>query len=138
MRVENWAGILAGEIEKAESEPFEWGVNDCCLWVSSVVKAFTGVDYALGFRDSYTTEAEATAIIKGMGDDGTLLSAVRFLLSDLEEMNINFAQRGDIVLATIAGNQTIGIATGSGIAFKTFDGLIRLPRSKCDIAWRVK
>lgn len=133
-RFENWPSELARMIAVAEREPFEWGKNDCCLWTADVVHALTGVDYAEQFRGAYDTEEQAYMIMDLLGEP-TIKETVTVLLG--EPININFVQRGDVVMGIFDGAQTLGICIGAKVAFKTLNGLIQLPLAKCDCAWRI-
>ncbi len=134
LKNENWPSILANQIEQAERTPFEWGVNDCCLWSATVVDAMTGVDPAKDFRGLYSTEAEAKIVLESLGT-GDIKSIIVSIFG--EPIGIKLAQRGDVVLAIIDGQQTVGICVGGRTAFKSLTGLIQLPTLKCDCAWRV-
>lgn len=131
MRVENWPSVLMAMVEKAEREPFVWGKNDCCLWVADIVKAMTGKDFAEGMRGKYSTIEEAVEIYNGF----SLLEYINTILEN--RISINFAQRGDVVMAKFPVGETLGICIGGMAAFKTLTGLIQIPMLNCDHAWRI-
>lgn len=126
-----WPSILASMIRKAEKEPFEWGVNDCCLWVSSVVRAMTGVDPAKNFRGQYHDDESANEFLGPMN----LKEMVTHELGDA--IDVKQAQRGDVVLRMFPMGESIGICVGERSAFKTLDGLIQVPTLSCEHAWRI-
>ena len=121
--------ILA--IEQATLKPFAWGVHDCCLFAADVVLAMTGIDYASGFRGVYNTKAGAMALL-GMR---TLHDVLKERLG--EPIPWQFAQRGDVVLVTVAGAGMVGVCTGSEAAFVMELGITMYPMRVVDHAWRV-
>ena len=62
-RLPNWQRRLANTISTAHEVPFEWGKWDCALAACRLIHSITGVDPAEKYRGTYSTEAEAQAII---------------------------------------------------------------------------
>ena len=50
-------------LARARQREFIWGVHDCCLFAADWVLEQTGVDPAAQFRGTYSSEAEAQALI---------------------------------------------------------------------------
>ncbi len=132
MRIENWPTVLMDMVEKAESEPFVWGKNDCCLWVADVVLAITSRDFAVNLRGKYSTEKEATLLYDGY----TLKHLIGSILG--ASVSVNFAQRGDVVMCKFKAGETLGICIGAKAVFKTETGIIQVPILRCDFAWRIE
>ena len=131
MRSQDWPIILARKIEEAEHEPFEWGVNDCCLWVAFIIEAMTGIDYAKDFRDIKYAEKDIKELLNNKSLKVTIVSILG------NPININFAKRGDVVLGSFKNRETLGICIGEKTAFKSPKGLHQVPTLSCECAWRI-
>ena len=60
-RTTHWATReLNGFLRARRSAPFAWGVNDCALFASDAIEAFTGVDIAADFRVKGEPHPEAS------------------------------------------------------------------------------
>jgi hypothetical protein len=137
MRLSNWPKLLTEAINAAQSQPFAWGSNDCCLFAAGCAQAITGVDAAATLRGTYSTEAEAEAIIAAAGGFEKLVTAhassVGWRRSDPYQ-----AGRGDLVsYAEPGSNPALGVCCGSQCAFLTAQGIRFVPLVKCSTAWRV-
>lgn len=131
-----------------EAMPFEWGVNDCCLFPADAIRAFTGYDLAADFRGKYTDESSAFALIKALTGGSTAEDAAEWCASraGLKEWadkdgkpTPKFAQRGDLVV--IANGETLiaGVVHQNGrhaISVGS-SGLLRLPLRSVKRAWKV-
>ena len=99
---------------------------------ANVVRAMTGIDYAAPWR-GYTTKAEAAALVKANGGVEGLLSGAL-----AEEVPVNFAQRGDVVLIWHAGSLAAGLVALDGrVAGQGRKRVELLPRSAAVRAWRI-
>lgn len=118
-RFPDWPERLSTFIESRRKAVFSWGRQDCCLMAADWVLAATGEDPAAKYRGKYRDERGATRIIHKAG-------GLRALVP-LQEVIVGTAQRGDVVLAVVAGRETLGIADvggwwapgEAGIAFRT-------------------
>ena len=120
MRNSNWLENLTALIEERRNVPYKVGANDCCLFAADAILAMTGDDLAKDLRNTYSTEAEATAIVESYGGHGPLLT--KFL--GVEPKGPLCARRGDIVtFITSSGMETIGVCMGTTIASPGDDGL---------------
>lgn len=135
MRVPGWEEILANKAAEAQLLPFEWGKLDCALFVANAVQAITGKDYAEPLRGKYDDAHGAQEALRSVGAE----NLEQFLdeCTDLERVPVNFAQRGDVLVAEIAGRQALGIRLSRGAAFKAPEGLTIKNASECLAAWRV-
>ena len=88
--------------------PFAWGSNDCALFYGGAILAMTGVDLAKPWR-GYSTARGARARVSKVG--GLLALALK---AGLREKPRDFAQRGDGVLVSLQGRDTLGLCVGSG------------------------
>lgn len=126
--------------------PPGWGTNDCCLFASTCCEAVTGIDPARQLRGTYSTKAEAEAIIAAAGGIAALVEA-QFKLNGLpvERIDPRQAQRADFVEFTTGARRpdgtretALGVAyVGGRIAALTEKLGIFLPIKRGIGAWRV-
>jgi len=129
MRISAWEEALADYIAIKRHEPFEYGVNDCCLFAAGAVEAITGEDPMPEFRGKYDSLKTSLQVIKEIGA-GTLETTMdtKFL-----EIEIGHAQRGDLAFF----DDSVGVVMGSFAYFVSDDGLERVNRSLWDKCWGV-
>lgn len=125
MRLSQWEARLGREIEAAENRVFVWGTFDCILFPADCAIAMTGRDPAEAWRGTYSDDAGARALIDRLGGIDRCPPAAGLA----EISNPMMARRGDAVLVSIAGNQSLGIVDLSGerVAVAGFKGLMRAP-----------
>lgn len=104
-RVASWPEELARIVAERRDLPFRWGENDCATFAADVVLALTGRDPAAAHR-GYRSEREALSLMRQAG-------GLRALV-DLSEKPAGLARRGDVVLASCEGRETLGIVMGDG------------------------
>jgi hypothetical protein len=122
----DWTLRLTDFVKRKKRVPFEWGVNDCCLFVADMTIAITGVDPAATFRDKYTTELGAMKALYEQGFanvEAVLTHAFGEPVSRLE------VRRGDVVLFDNAGRDIAGVMFGEVLApgdfgIETFSPLV--------------
>ena len=129
MRISAWEDALVNYIAIKRHEPFEYGVNDCCLFAAGAVEAITGQDPMSEFRGKYDSLKTSLQVIKDIGA-GTLEATMDAKFS---EVGIGHAQRGD--LAFLDGS--VGVVMGGFAYFVSDDGLERINRSLWDKCWGV-
>jgi hypothetical protein len=129
MRINTWEAALADYIAAKRHEPFEYGVNDCCLFAAGAVLEVTGEDPMVEFRGKYDSLKGSLKVIKDIGA-GTLEAT---LDGKFPEVAIGLAQRGD--LAFFDGS--VGVVMGGFAYFASDDGLERVPRALWDKCWSV-
>ena len=81
-------------VEKYRALPFAWGSNDCALFVANIYDEAFDIDLAEGIRGTYYDEYHGMRKIVELGGWDKLLTDHGFVKRD----NINFVQRGDIVI----------------------------------------
>ncbi len=128
MRFENWPELLAAFIEARRHTPFKWGESDCCLFAADALLAMTGVDVAAHNRGKYDTARGALALIKEAGGVSGLVA--------LEPVDRKLASRGDIVMVDTAQGDALGVLLGRTVAAQGADGLVFLPPSAIEQAWK--
>ena len=129
MRIPTWEDALANYIAIKRHQPFEYGVNDCCLFAAGAVLEITGEDPMPEFRGKYDSLKGSLKVIKEIGA-GTLEAT---LDGKFPEVGIGYAQRGD--LAFFDGS--IGVVMGGFAYFASDDGLEKVPRALWDKCWSV-
>lgn len=131
-----WEGRLAAEVDRRRSMPFEWGVNDCAMFMVGVVEAMTG--RRVWCRE-YCSAKEAVQIITEGGGLRAILATVaeREGWAPLSRPQYR-AQRGDVVLvADFAARECLGVCVGSQAATAGEHGAAFFPMAHVVEAWRV-
>lgn len=119
----DWPERLAAYIESRRFAPFEWGRNDCALFMADGVFEMTGTDGAAQWR-GYATEKQALKLIRKTG-------GLRGFLGELREVPPKLGQRGHVSLAELEGRETLGLIAGNGYwCAPGADGLIFRPQSE--------
>lgn len=131
MRQHDWVERLIDVIAAHESRAFEWGKDDCCLFVARAVDAMTGSDLEARLNSEYDDEYSALRLIATHGD---LAGAVSHFLGQPAD---TYAGRGDVVLLAGGEGDALGICIGPHIVAMGPDGLRRLPRGEIKAVWRV-
>jgi hypothetical protein len=129
MRISTWEEALSNYIITKRHEPFEYGVNDCCLFAAGAVEAITGEDPMSEFRGKYDSLKTSLKAIKDIGA-GTLKTTMD---GKFPEVAIGHAQRGDLAFF----NESVGVVVGGFAYFVSDDGLERINRSLWDKCWSV-
>jgi hypothetical protein len=129
MRISTWEQALADYIAIKRHEPFEYGVNDCCLFAAGAVEAITGEDPMSEFRGKYDSLKTSLKVIKEIGA-GTLEAT---LDGKFSEAAIGYAQRGDLSFF----DDSIGVVMGDFAYFVSDDGLEKISRDMWDKCWSV-
>jgi hypothetical protein len=134
-RLENWPRFLSETLTEKATQDFVWGENDCCLFVADVLLAITGIDYGAALRGTYSTEAEALAIVQEHGDIEGFLD---YILGAENQIRTGMVGRGDVVVTT-QGSCGIIDDTGRRIALYAKDkGLVRVSKAQALYAWRIE
>jgi hypothetical protein len=129
MRISTWEQALADYIAIKRHEPFEYGVNDCCLFAAGAVEAITGEDPMSEFRGKYDSLKGSLKVIKEIGA-GTLEAT---LDGKFPEVAIGNAQRGDLAFF----DDSIGVVMGGFAYFVSDNGLEKVSRDMWDKCWSV-
>lgn len=138
----NWHIELDEFLRQHQSLPFVWGANDCCLFAANAVKSITGIDIADDFRDKYTDQASAFALIEHVTGGTSVTDAVLYCAGKHGLTKWPYplqAQRGDLCAVGNDGNIIAGIIDLSGryVAAMGDSGIVRLPLSAIVRAWHV-
>ena len=128
-KVGDWESALYQYIEECRHKPFEYGVNDCCMFAAGAVQAITGEDPMAEFRGQYKSQATSIRALKEIGA-GDLESTID---GKFPVIDVGLAQRGDLAFY----DNAIGVVAGSWAWFVSDDGLERIDRSQWAKAWSV-
>lgn len=129
-----WQDALAAAMCNAAMAPFEWGVNDCCLFTADCVAAMTGHDPAARYRGAYRTYTGAARLIARAGGTAAL---VRKCLA-ATEIPAAQAGLGDVALVVQPnGEEVVAVHGGAGWHAPGIDGLLWMPAHWARTAWRV-
>jgi hypothetical protein len=128
MRLDGWEKRLDEYLKNVG--PFEWGVNDCCMFAANAAFAITGEDYAKPYR-GYKTAKGALRHLKDIGVEGLATKTWG------QPKAAAYAQRGDAILYDCGDGDALGVCIGDKIAVMGQDGLVILPMSECLKSWSV-
>jgi hypothetical protein len=104
MRIKGWEQVLDKTLREAEGLSFGYGVNDCCIWATSVAQALTKVDWGKDLRGKYDSAFGAAKLMKEVGGEGiesTIDATVKKF--GIEEVHPLRASRGDLVMVRAQG-----------------------------------
>lgn len=128
-RTPTWEADLSRYIESKREEPFDYGTNDCCTFISGAVEAMTEVDPMAEFRGQYDSLKTSIKALRDIGN-GDL---EKTLDTKFSETPIANARRGDIAFF----DDSAGVIVGRFAWFVSDDGLERVPLPYWDKTWRV-
>ena len=144
MRVWNWPELFSAYLRECQTRPFAWGEFDCCLFACDAIKLMTGIDPAENFRGRYNDVHSALEVIATHGGDLEQLAATVAAQYGLEEVPVNFAQTGDIVVInnveTDMGKDRpmLGVMGSDGRPLIPIEaGLASVPRESVTRAFRI-
>jgi len=136
-KLDNWLIILSNEYNKPIE--FKWGVDDCCLFSANIVKKLTNIDIAETFRNKYSTPKGAFLEIKNHGYKNVLDCADgQATKHGFKSIDINLAQKGDMVMAYFDDRQTIGIMLNNEGWFIGSKGYVYRKRKELHKAWAIR
>lgn len=134
MKQPNWQSLLVKYLLVQMSEPFEWGVNDCCLFACNCVQVMTGQDPGTAYRNKYTSELGARRALKRIGG-GSIETAFNHVFGPLKP-RLN-AGRGDLALINTDLGPAVGVVCGGSVWAVGLDGLVSLPLKNIIGCWYV-
>lgn len=113
---------------------FKWGESDCALFVAGAVDAQTGSSYLKQYQGSYNSALGALKFLKNLGFN----NLEELYASMFEEVEVNHAVNGDIVLFKEDNRMTSGIFYLGRIIASTEEGLKLFPLEYAVKFWRVE
>lgn len=131
-RLPDWPDRLSALVARAHTQPFAWGLHDCCLWAADAVLALTGHDPADGLRGRY---ADATGAMRALQAVGGLLGAGR--LTGVRLAGPGYARDGDVALVSDGRRPMLAVRAGAVWLVAATGGLHALPADSARMAWGV-
>jgi hypothetical protein len=136
-RVDNWPRVHAEFIEERRAMTFEWGKQDCCLFVADWVTRLTGVDPAAQWRGKYTNERGAALCMKRNGGDVLAFASKVFAKQGWPVCDVRQARRGDVACVETPMGPALGVCAGRDVFAPGADGLVVVPTLQALRAWRI-
>lgn len=129
IRKDNWESILAEEIVKSKTLPFEYGKNDCTVWSVNVLKKYCN----LTWNPPWKNKKEAFKLHKSK----PMEDQVSEVLGE-PTVNLMTTQRGDLVQKGKGLDSALGICIGRKVALlKQKEGICYTDLKDCDYSWRI-
>lgn len=129
-RREDWPERLAEYLEGARGRPFSFGTHDCATFAAGAVAVMTDAEIEAPRVESAADYARFVLAA------GSLHDHVGDRLGE-PLPSPAFAQRGDVVLMTLDGRETLGVCIGAEVAGPGPGGMVTMPMSIAAAAWRV-
>ena len=123
-------------VEANMEKPFEWGKWDCCLFSDACIKAMTG--QSLIPKELHWDDKEsALETIRDYGN--TLKNSIKKASKrkDLEKVNLNYLQKGDLIVMEQDGNNVCGMFNGAKTLGVNKEGIVVLKDFKIIEALRI-
>ena len=130
-RRENWPSLLNAFVESCRESPFHWGTHDCCAFAAKAVEAITGEDVFAPWS-AYTDAMSAARLVQSAGGVDAIADRVLG-----ERIGNAFAQRGDVLLLSVDGRDSLAVCFGGVCAAPGIERLEFLPTGSARCAWRV-
>jgi len=132
VRKPNWLKRLREVVRFHESEPFQYGQNDCVLFAARCIDAMTDSDWVGFVKARCHDEATAKAYIES---EGSIEAGVTQRFG--EPVLPLAARRGDLCLIETPYGPGLGICLGTEVATPGEKGLVRTPFQFALKAWRI-
>lgn len=145
MKQDDWEQNLDEYIASKEKEAFEWGENDCLMFVAGAIKAMTKFDAVKHIKRQYKSRREAYIVAKNLGCrtlPGVTLKVFDSILEPKDkDDDIHF---GDVITAKIVNidptwtGGTAGVISREGMMMVPGkDGIVRINDFKVQFSWNV-
>jgi hypothetical protein len=137
----DWQSRFNRFIESRRFTPFQWGVNDCCLFACDAAKTvlLSDYDFAEGIRGTYTTAVGAMRAFRRLGANNVEELAALYECTLMRRIDPAIACRADILVCkeTANGMPALGACIGEVGAFVGPQGLVFYPRRNCIAAYHI-
>ena len=132
MRRSDWLEMLLETVQKWKKEPFEWGVNDCCLFAARCVDAMTDSSWVEDLQNHYQDRRTAIQYIADVG--GIEAGTTARLGEPVPRLQ---ARRGDVCLVETPAGYGLAVSVGGTAYIPGEKGLVGIPLAEVIKAWRV-
>ncbi|MCR5864645.1 DUF6950 family protein [Aquincola sp. J276] len=134
-RLRDWQGRLGACLAERWARPFEWGVQDCCLFAADCVAAVTGEDPAADLRGQYASAVAALRLQQALGGPEAIAASrlgaeVPVLMAQVGDVGITDGVEGNDLPALVVCGGAHWIGPGAA-------GLVAVPVGSVRKAWRV-
>ncbi|CAM0044371.1 hypothetical protein VPHK394_0033 [Vibrio phage K394] len=119
---------ISDHIKLHADTPFEWGVFDCCVFTSHIVKIQTDIDLYADYVGKYNSEQSAVEIQKQVGTIESQLD------KHFERVDPMHARRGDIHMLA----DGVMALQFSGHRWATTTTGVKPSRVESKLCWRIK
>lgn len=126
-RVEHWESLLSDYVQECSNKAFRWGQHDCATFAIRTVELITGEKLDV---PKWATKKAAMELLSEKPID-------EYVSDILEEINVNYARRGDVVGTMTDQGMALGIFVSPTGAFASKNGISYVPRENLIKAWRV-
>ena len=126
-----WPRALDALVRERMNQPFAWGTNDCALFAADCVLEVTGVDPAADVRGTYDSAASAARMLEKAGGVFGLAQARLG-----PRIAATLAQVGDVAMVQQDGRDVLAVCMGEHALAPGAGGLVWLPMSAAQCAWR--
>lgn len=133
-RLPDWQPRLEAFLAQRRTQPFAWGLNDCCTFAADCVQAITGQDPAPPGLRAHRTAKQAYRAIKRHGGVAAIARAAMGA-----PVPAALACVGDVVMvaAGAGGREALAVCNGSTVMLPTSRGLASMALADAFCAWRV-
>ena len=132
----DWQIKFDNFVEANTDKPFEWGKWDCCLFSDACIKAMTG-ESLISKELHWDDKESALETIRDYGN--TLKNSIKKASKrkDLEKVDLNYLQKGDLIVMEQDGNNVCGMFNGAKTLGVNEEGIVVLKDFKIIEAWRI-
>lgn len=131
--------IIAKRIEESIRKPFVWGENDCCMWVSDLVKEIHRIEIARPFKGYQSEFGSKKKLHQYCGKASLLIAAIK----RADELNLKQVERFSFdknlvsVITNPSGNALAVWHKAKWVA-RTQTGIAFLEPHVACIAWEIE
>ena len=126
-RLSKWESRLAQFVESNRTTPFKWGYHDCATFACKCIEVITG-EYPI--KERWGSKGKAMQLIQER-------SLTDRASDHFPQIEVNLAQRGDLVATMTDDGIALGIFLSPVAVFASKDGLSFSKRNELLKAWKV-
>lgn len=119
---------ISNYMKQHADTPFEWGVFDCCVFTSEVIRLQTDLDLYQNHRGKYDSLKSSLKIQKELGTIESIMDA------EFKRVDPSTASRGDIHML----EDGVMALQFSGYRWATTETGVKPSRIESKICWRIK